>query len=135
MSMKSMTMIPPMSRSRSWRTTSSADSRFVRVLVVELEPVEQLRRGPREERLEALVLLLVVHDRALELRAEDVAHHAHREVGLLEDHRGRGRLLRALLEDLVELEEILHLALEVVARGARGGGADDRATVLEVEVL
>ena len=33
MSMKSMTMIPPMSRSRSWRTTSSAASRFVLVIV------------------------------------------------------------------------------------------------------
>jgi hypothetical protein len=29
MSMKSMTMIPPMSRRRSWLTTSSAASRFV----------------------------------------------------------------------------------------------------------
>ena len=33
MSMKSMTMIPPMSRSLSWRTVSSAASRFVRVIV------------------------------------------------------------------------------------------------------
>ena len=33
MSMKSMTMIPPMSRSRSWWTTSSAASRFVFVIV------------------------------------------------------------------------------------------------------
>ena len=33
MSMKSMTMIPPMSRSRSWLTTSSAASRFVLVIV------------------------------------------------------------------------------------------------------
>jgi hypothetical protein len=33
MSMKSMTMIPPMSRSRSWLTTASAASRFVFVMV------------------------------------------------------------------------------------------------------
>jgi hypothetical protein len=33
MSMKSMTMIPPMSRRRSWLTTSSAASRLVRVIV------------------------------------------------------------------------------------------------------
>ena len=33
MSMKSMTMIPPMSRSRSWLTTSSAASRLVLVIV------------------------------------------------------------------------------------------------------
>ena len=31
--MKSMTMIPPMSRNRSWRTTSSAASRLLRVTV------------------------------------------------------------------------------------------------------
>ena len=33
MSMKSMTMIPPMSRSLSWRTTSSAASRLVLAIV------------------------------------------------------------------------------------------------------
>ena len=33
MSMKSMTMIPPMSRRRSCLTTASAASRFVRVIV------------------------------------------------------------------------------------------------------
>ena len=33
MSMKSMTMIPPMSRSRSWRATSSAASRLLRKTV------------------------------------------------------------------------------------------------------
>ena len=33
MSMKSMTMMPPMSRSRSWRTTSSAASKLVFVIV------------------------------------------------------------------------------------------------------
>ena len=33
MSMKSMTMMPPMSRSRNWLTTSSAASRLVRVIV------------------------------------------------------------------------------------------------------
>ena len=33
MSMKSITMIPPMSRRRSWRTTSSAASRLVLVIV------------------------------------------------------------------------------------------------------
>ena len=79
------------------------------------------------------MLLLVVDDRALEVGREDVAHDAHGEVGLLEDQRGRGRLLDALLQDLVELEEVLHLALEVGALGARGGGADDGAATLEVQ--
>ena len=154
MSMKSMTMIPPMSRSRSWRTTSSAglevrprdrvlelralaaagerarvdvdhrhrlgvvdhqvaaagqvdpaaQHRLERLLdvvaleqrllvLVELEPLEQLRRRAVEERLEPVVLLAVVHDRLLELAREDVARHAHRQVGLLEDHLRRGGLL------------------------------------------
>ena len=36
-----------------------------------------------------MVLLLVVDDRALEVAREDVAHDAHRQVGLLEDEIGR----------------------------------------------
>ena len=59
------------------------------VVLVELEPLEQLRRGAGEERLEPVVLLLVVDDRLLELAREDVARHAHRQVGLLEDHLRR----------------------------------------------
>jgi hypothetical protein len=41
MSMKSMTMIPPMSRSRSWRTTSLTASRLFFVIV-------SSRRAPLE---------------------------------------------------------------------------------------
>src|SRR4051812_37240532 len=214
MSMKSMTMIPPMSRRRSWLTTSSAASRLVLVIVgaggggtsgeevddddpadvaqaelvddlvgrlqvglgdrvlepgglalagegarvdvddrqrlgvvdhqvaaagqvdaprehpgdhvldpvlleqlllvgVELDALHQLGRGAGEERDQAVVLLLVVDERALEVGGEDVAHDAHGEVGLLEDERRRGRLGDALVEDLVQLEEVLQLALEV----------------------
>ena len=61
-----------------------------------------------------MVLLLVVDDRALEVGGEDVAHDADREVGLLEDQLRRRRLLDALLQDLVELEQVLQLALEVL---------------------
>ena len=39
MSMKSMTMIPPMSRIRSWRTTSSAASTFTLVIVSSRRPL------------------------------------------------------------------------------------------------
>ena len=39
MSMKSMTMIPPMSRRRSWRTTSSAASVLTRVMVSSRPPL------------------------------------------------------------------------------------------------
>ncbi len=81
------------------------------------------------------MLLGVVDDRLLEVLGEDVAHDADREVGLLEDHVGRGRLRDALLEHLVELEEVLQLALEVRALGALGRGADDRAAAAEVELL
>ena len=38
-------------------------------------------------------------------------------------------------EDLVELEQVLQLALEVLALGAVGRGADDRAAALQVEAL
>ena len=89
----------------------------------------------REERDEPVVLLLVVDDRALEVLGEDVAHDADRQVRLLEDERRRRRGLDALLEDLVELEEVLQLALEVLALGARGGRADDRAAAVQVEAL
>ena len=84
---------------------------------------------------EPVVLLLVVDDRALEVLGEDVAHDAHREVGLLEDQRGRLRGLDALLEDVVELEQVLQLALEIRPRGAVRRRADDRAAAAQIELL
>ncbi len=80
------------------------------------------------------MLLAVVDDRLLELAGEDVARHAHGQVGLLEDHlRGRG-LLAALLEHVVELVEVLDLAIEVLALRALRGGAHDRAPAPEVDL-
>jgi hypothetical protein len=46
MSMKSMTMIPPMSRSRSWRTTSFTASRLFFVIVSSSRPPALLPREP-----------------------------------------------------------------------------------------
>ena len=46
MSMKSMTMIPPMSRSRSWRTTSFTASRLFFVIVSSSRAPEFLPREP-----------------------------------------------------------------------------------------
>ena len=46
MSMKSMTMIPPMSRSRSWRTTSFTASRLFFVVVSSSRCVEVFEREP-----------------------------------------------------------------------------------------
>ena len=100
----------------------------------QLDLLDELGRGAREERDQPVVLLLVVDDRALELAGVDVAHDAHREVGLLEDQRRRLGVLDALLQHVVELEQVLQLALEVGALGALGGGADDRAGALEVEL-
>ena len=80
------------------------------------------------------MLLLVVDDRAVELAGEDVARHAHRQVGLLEDHRRGGRLLGPLLEHVVQLVQVLDLALEVLALGALRRGADDRAALAEVHL-
>ena len=179
-------MIPPMSRRRSWLTTSSAASRLVFVIVSssaaplprpmktagvdvdhgqrlgvvdhqvaaagqidaprehaldrlvdavgleqrllllpQLDALDQLGGGAREERDQALVLLLVVDDRALEVRGEDVAHDAHRQVGLLEDEIRGDRVLDAFAEHLVQLVQVLQLALEVLALGAVRGGAHD----------
>ena len=47
---------------------------------------------------------------------------------------GASVVLDALLQHVVELEQVLQLALEVGALGALGGGADDRAGALEVEL-
>ena len=104
-------------------------------LLPELDAVDELGRRAAEERHQAVVLLLVVDDRLLEVGAEDVAHDAHRQIGLLEDHRGRRRVRDALLEDLVELEQVLQLALEVLALGAVRRGADDRAAAVQVQAL
>ena len=46
MSMKSMTMIPPMSRSRSWRTTSFTASRLFLTIVSSSRWVELFEREP-----------------------------------------------------------------------------------------
>ena len=81
------------------------------------------------------MLLGVVDDRALEVRGEDVAHDADGQVGLLEDQvRAPWSPSTRLPSDLVELEQVLHLALEVLALGAVGRGADDRAAAAEVEL-
>src|SRR5829696_8494712 len=105
------------------------------VVLVELEPLEQLWRRPVEEGLEPVVLPRVVHDRPLELAREDVPRHAHRQIRLLEDHGRRGSVLGALPEHIVQLVQILDLALEVLARGALRGGSDDDAAVADVDLL
>jgi len=46
MSMKSMTMMPPMSRSRSWRTTSFTASRLFLTIVSSSLPNDPLAREP-----------------------------------------------------------------------------------------
>ena len=79
------------------------------------------------------MLLGVVDHRALEVGGEDVAHDAHRQVGLLEDERRRMALGHALLQHLAELEQVDELALQVGALGPLGGGADDRSPALELE--
>ena len=66
---------------------------------------------------------------------EDVAQHADREVGLLEDQRRRLDVLGAPLQHLVELVQVVEVALEVRLARALGGGADDHAAVALVELL
>ena len=48
---------------------------------------------------------------------------------------GAGAGLHALLEDLVELEQVLQLALEIRPRGAVRRGPDDRAAAAQIELL
>src|ERR1700683_3502212 len=99
----------------------------------QLHALDQLGRGAREERHQPVVLLLIVDDRTLGVRGEDVAHDAHREIGLLE-HQIRGRrILHAFVEHLVELVQVLELAFEVLALGAMGGRADDHPTAVELQ--
>jgi hypothetical protein len=92
-------------------------------------------RRPVEKGLEPVVLARVVHDRLLELAREDVARHPHRQVGLLEHHRRSGGVLAALLEHVVELVQVLDLALEVLARCALSRGANDHPALAEVDLL
>src|ERR1700733_12430189 len=79
------------------------------------------------------MLLGIIDDRSLERRGEDVADDPHGQVGLLEHERRRRRLGDALLQDLVQLEQIQQLALEVGAGRPLGGGADDRAGALQIQ--
>ena len=64
---------------------------------------------------------------------EHVAQDADREVGLLEDQRRRLDLLGAALHDLVQLVQVVEVALEVRLAGALGGGADDHAALALVD--
>jgi hypothetical protein len=80
------------------------------------------------------VLLGIVDHGAFELGREDVAYDPDREIGLLEDQGGGGRLLDAVGEHLAELEQIQQLSLEIGALGALCRGADDRPGTLEVEL-
>ena len=103
-------------------------------LLPQLDALDQLGGGAREERHEPVVLLLVVDDRPLEVLGEDVAHDPHREVGLLEDHRRRLGVLHALHQHLVQLVQVEQLALEVRPLGAVRGGADDHAALADLEL-
>ena len=103
------------------------------VALVQLDPLQQLRRGAREEARHAVMLLLVVDHRAVELARVDVPHDADRQVRLLEHHRRRARLLDPALEHLVQPQEVLHLTLHVALPRAVGGRADDQPALVELQ--
>ena len=70
----------------------------------------------------------------LEVGREDVAHDAHGQVGLLEDHAPGATASSARLTSTSwSLCRYMQLALEVRALGAVRRGADDRAAAAEVE--
>ena len=58
-----------------------------------------------------------------------------RQLGLLVDERRRLRRLGLLLDRLPEALQEDEVALDVLGRGALGGGADDHAALLHVEAL
>ena len=94
--------------------------------------LDELGRGALEEARHAVVLLLVVDDRAVELLLEHVAQYPDREVRLLENHVGRLDLVGPALDDLIELLQILDVALEVgLARSLGGRANDDTPVALE----
>src|SRR5260221_142950 len=96
------------------------------LLAVELDPVDQLRRGALEEAGDPLGLLLGIDDRLLQLAGEDGAEDAHREVGLLEDEGRRLGARGPPLEHLVEPLKVTDLTHEVGFLRPVGGGADDQ---------
>ena len=72
---------------------------------------------------------------ALEVAGEEIADDPQRQLGLLVDERRRLRGLRARLHRLPEPLQEDEVALDVLGRGALGGGADDDAAFLDVELL
>src|SRR6185437_4086699 len=91
------------------------------LLLPQLDALDELGGRAGEERDQTVVLLLVVYDRALEVRREDVTHDAHGQVGLLKDQIRGGRVLDALDQHLVQLVQVLQLAFEILALGAVRG--------------
>jgi hypothetical protein len=81
------------------------------------------------------VLLGVVDHGAVELLGQHVAQDADREVGLLEDQGGGLDLLGAALHHLVQLVQVVEVALEVALARALCRRAHDHAAVALVELL
>src|SRR5204862_75068 len=71
----------------------------------------------------------------LEVAREEVARDAERELCLLVDELGRGRLLRLRLDRLPEALQEDEVALDVLFGCALGGGADDQPALLHVQLL
>ena len=77
----------------------------------------------------------MIDDGALEVAGEEVARDAQRKLGLLVDERRRLDALGPVLDRLPEALEEDEVALDVLGRGALGGGADDDAALLALERL
>ena len=93
--------------------------------------VGHLGRGAPQEALDAVELRLVVDQHLLDVRVQEVADDAQRDVGLgVEEHRRLGQPA-ALLQRLPEALEEGEVAGDLAGRGPRGGRADDEAAALE----
>ena len=77
----------------------------------------------------------MVDVRAHEVAGEQVADDPQRQLGFLVDQLRRLRLLGARLNRLPEPLQEDEVALDVLGRGALGGGADDDPALLDVEPL
>jgi hypothetical protein len=93
-----------------------------------------VRRRLLEIAGDALERLVVVDERALEVAGEEIARDAQRQLGLLVDELGRARGLRLRLDRLPQALEEHEVALDVLLRRAFGGGADDDAALLDVQL-
>jgi len=105
-----------------------------RLLAVPDHALDHVRRRLLQVAGDALVRLVVVDVRLLEVAGEEVTRHTQRQLGLLVDQLRRLRRLRLRLDRLPEPLQEDEVALDVLLGRALGRGADDDAALLHLEL-